>query len=349
MALGTMPTRPALLVRVEADDGSIGWGEVWANFPPRANIHKAHLIEDVIAGKLTGLKFVDPREVNDALRKALSVFFLHVGQVQVFEHILAGIDTALWDLALRTSGQSFAQFIGKERLAARSYATSINCEDLERLIPKHAALGQTHFKLKVGFAEHGNRDIVERAKKLSPPDAHIMVDSNQSWSLEQAKLCLESICDLDPFFAEEALPADAPAKDWEELAKSTDVPLAGGENIYGIDAFLSMTDAGMRVLQPDVAKWGGVSGALDLAKAVPKGVLLWPHFMGTAVGQMAALSVSAAVGDGSACEVDVNENDLRTALCGDAITIQDGMVLLPQAPGLVTPPLAAELERFHDT
>jgi len=176
-----------------------------------------------------------------------------------------------------------------------------------------------------------------------------MVDSNQSWSLEQAKICLESIGDLNPFFAEEPLPANAPKGDWEELASATDVPLAGGENIYGINAFLSMANAGMRVLQPDVAKWGGVSGALDLADAIPDDVPLWPHFMGTAVGQMAALSISAAVGATSFCEVDVNENALRTELCGDVITIHDGVVSLPKAPGLVTPPLAAQLEHFHET
>ena len=60
MALGTMPTRPALLVRVEDTQGCFGWGEVWANFPPRANIHKAHIIEDVVAGHLKSLSFTDP-------------------------------------------------------------------------------------------------------------------------------------------------------------------------------------------------------------------------------------------------------------------------------------------------
>lgn len=349
MALGSMTTRPALLLRIAADDGAFGWGEVWANFPARANIHKAHLIEDVIVEKLKGQSFVDPREVNDALRKALSVFFLHVGQIQVFEHILAGIDTALWDLALRASGQSFAQFIGQDKLAPRSYASSINTDDVDRLIPKHAALGQTHFKLKVGFAEHGNRDIVERANAVCPPGAHIMVDSNQSWSLEQAKICLESIGDLTIFFAEEPLRANAPKSDWEELANATDVPLAAGENIYGIDAFLSMADAGLRVFQPDVAKWGGVSGALDLAKVMPDGVLLWPHFMGSAVGQMAALSVTAATGPASACEMDVNENPLRTDLCGDAISVHGGVVDLPDAPGLVAPPLHTQLEHLLET
>ncbi len=348
MALGTMPTRPALLVRIEDSDGCFGWGEVWANFPPRANLHKAHIIEDVVAAHLAGIRFVEPRDVQDALRRKLSVFFLHVGQTQVFEHILAGIDTALWDLALRAQGVSFAEHMGLSQASARSYATSINAEDLEELIPRHSGFGQTHFKLKIGYSERGDREIVERAAQLCPQNARIMVDSNQSWTPEQARACLRSIEDFSPFFAEEALPADAPRSAWEDLAKATDIPLAGGENIYGVDGFLSMAGAGLRVVQPDVAKWGGLTGALDLADALPADVLLWPHFMGSAVGQMAALSVSAAVGEASACEVDVNDNTLRTELCGDAIVIQDGFVRLPGGPGLVVPPDPAQLERFSE-
>ena len=348
MSLGSMPTRPALLVRINDSDGCCGWGEVWANFPPRANIHKAHIIEDVIAAHLDGLTFVEPREVQIELRQRLMVYFLHVGQVQVFEHILAGIDTALWDLSLRAQGVSFAEFMDLRQAAANSYASSINAEDIEDLIPRHSGLGQVHFKLKIGFAGHGNREIVERAARICPPGARIMVDSNQSWTLDQAIDALRSIEDFSPFFAEEALPANAPKPAWEKLAKSTGILLAGGENIYGISDFLSMTDAGLRVIQPDVAKWGGMTGALDLARALPGDVLLWPHFMGTAIGQMAALSVSAAIGETSACEVDVNQNVMRTELCGDAITIRKGRVKLPQYPGLASPPEPEQLDRFTE-
>ncbi|MEL6958786.1 MAG: mandelate racemase/muconate lactonizing enzyme family protein [Pseudomonadota bacterium] len=348
MALGSMPTRPALLVRIEDTAGCFGWGEVWANFPARANLHKAHIIEDVIAGHLNGLSFSDPREVGDALRAKLSVYFLHVGQTEVFEHILAGIDTALWDLCLRSLGASFAQVMGLGKGHAKSYATSINAEDLERLIPHHASLGQSHFKLKIGFAEHGNTQIVEHAAALCPKGARIMVDSNQSWSLEDAKASLAAIEDYAPYFAEEPLRADAPAADWEALARATGIPLAAGENIYGTQNFLRMAGLGVRFLQPDVAKWGGMSGALDLAAEAPDGVAIWPHFMGTSVGQMAALSISAALGDTSVCEVDVNDNALRTELSGDVINIQNGAVELPSSPGLVVPPDPKALAAFSE-
>ena len=349
MALGRMPTRPALLVRVTGGDGCAGWGEVWANFPPRANIHKAHVVEDVVAPRLRGFSFTEPAEAGAFLRKALSTYFLHVGQTRVFEHILAGIDIALWDLALRSAGRTFAAHAGLSEPGARTYASSINPPDLERLMRLHAGWGQSQFKLKLGFDDAADRAFVRKAAAIRPPGTRIMLDSNQTWGVPQAEAMLGSLEEFEPLFAEEPIPADSELADWERLARSTAIPLAGGENLYGIDEFLRMADAGLRYLQPDVAKWGGVSGALALAKALPAGVSLWPHFMGTAVGQVAALSVAAAVGAAAACEMDVNDNPLRTDLCGAVLDVCGGRVALPPAPGLVVPPCGGRLEEFRES
>lgn len=347
MALGVMPTRPALLIAVTDTHGCTGWGEVWANFPPRANLHKSHLIEDVVIPKLTGLTFTDPREVATFLRDTLSVYFLHIGQEQVLEHILAGLDTALWDLALRSAGRSFAEHLGIDG-AAMSYASSINPDDLEDKLASHSRCGQTHFKLKLGFGDNQDCSFVERAAKNCPDGARIMVDSNQRWNLAQAKSMLSRLAPFDPFFSEEPMPANASLKEWEALARSTDVPLASGENVYGVDRFIALANSGLRFLQPDVAKWGGVSGALELAEVAPAGIRIWPHFMGTAVGQVAALCVAAAVGASSACEMDVNKNPLRSHLCGDILQIRDGQIALPTDPGLVIPPHPENLAKYHD-
>ncbi len=265
MVLGTMPTRPALLIRISDRDGCRGWGEVWANFPPRANIHKARIIKDVVAPKLIGMSCAEPREVPERLRDSLSAHFLHVGQRRVFEHILAGIDTALWDLALRRLGKSFAEFMDLPETTAPTYASSINRNDLKRLIPHHAGLGQTHFKLKTSSLDQEDRDLIERASAICPAGAHIMFDSNQSWTLDQAKDAVRLLERHEPHFVEEPMPADTDLADWEELASFTSVPLAAGENIYDQENFLAMADTGVGILQPDVAKWGGVSGALELA------------------------------------------------------------------------------------
>ena len=337
MALGVMQTRPGLLVAIVDTHGCTGWGEVWANFPPRANLHKAHLIEDVLSPKLAKFSYTEPREVEQFLRDSLGVYFLHIGQERVFEHILAGLDVALWDLALRSAGRSFAAHV-QTPAKARCYASSINRDELDNGISEHAAMGQAHFKLKLGFGDEGDLAFVERAARLCPEGAALMVDSNQSWSVSKAKSMLSMLEEFDLLFAEEPIAANAPLSAWEHLATSSSIALAAGENVYGLENFRSMADAGVGVLQPDVAKWGGITGALELARSLPSDVELWPHFMGTAVGQMAALSVTAAVGNRSVCEIDVNANPLRTELCGDALSICGGSVPLPSVSGLVLPP-----------
>lgn len=349
MAIGSMPSRPALLLRARDTDGCCGWGEVWANFPPRANKHKADIIEDVIRPVLKNISFTEPSEIQTLLRNKLSIYFLHVGQVQVFEHILAGIDVAIWDLALRKHNVSVIEYFSLKKNYAPCYASSINANDLDTVIPQSAARGQSHFKIKIGFQSDSGCSLVERAAKVCPDHGRIMIDSNQSWSFEQAKQSLQSLEQFSPLFAEEPLAANAPLSQWEQLAKVSSIPIAGGENIYGVDQFIRMAEAGMSVLQPDVAKWGGLTGALELAKAKPDGVQLWPHFMGTALGQMASLAITAIVGDSSVCEMDVNKNPLRTDLCGDVMSIKEGRVRLHADAGLVAEPTTHGLDKFRVT
>ena len=362
MSLAAMPARPGLLARITDADGCCGWGEIWANFPPRANIHKSHLLEDVIAPRLRSFSFMQPQEVEAHLRKSLSTYFLHIGQSWVFEHLLAGLDVAAWDIALRKARRSFAEHMALPETAA-VYASSLNARDLERMLPLHAGWGQTRFKIKLGFGEQTDIALVARAAALCPPSIRIMIDGNQAWNVAEAKHILRKLEQFTPLFVEEPIRADASLNDWRTLTRALSIPLAAGENIYGLDNYLRMANAGIRILQPDVAKWGGVSGALRLVRALPPDVFLWPHFMGGAVGQMAALSVTAAaktlrrrsdakILGGSecavaVCEMDVNDNRLRTDLCGDIFVVRDGQVALTGEPGLVVPPLPSCLEEFR--
>ena len=345
MALGQMPVRPALLIKLVDADGCFGRGEIWANFPPRANIHKAHLVEDVVAKHLGGFAFSTPKELTEMLRARLSTYFLHIGQQQVFEHILAGLDTAAWDLCLRAGGTSFAQHM-QIQPEAQCYASSLNPEDLTKRLDDHAAMGQSEFKLKIGFEADTDRAFIASAMAQKPGGSHLMIDSNQCWDLPRVMHILNLLEEFDLLFAEESIRADAALSDWECLANATSIPLAGGENLYGVESFVAMANAGVKFLQPDVAKWGGVTGALELAQAMPNDAVLWPHFMGSQVGQQAGLAITAAIGPSSKCEMDVNENALRTQLCGVGDNVVDGRVSLLDEPGLLAPPSETSLAVF---
>jgi L-alanine-DL-glutamate epimerase-like enolase superfamily enzyme len=139
--------------------------------------------------------------------------------------------------------------------------------------------------------------------------------------------------------------ADEPAAAWRSLAEGSPVPLAAGENLRGPSAFVEALDW-LAFVQPDVGKWGGVSGAAEVAHAAAKrGVTMCPHWLAGGVGLAASLHVVAAFGSqGSFCEVDANPNPLREDVC--PMTVSDGTVVLGDAPGIGIDPDLARLARF---
>jgi D-galactarolactone cycloisomerase len=125
------------------------------------------------------------------------------------------------------------------------------------------------------------------------------------------------------------------------------VPLAAGENIRGDDNFAAALDARcLAFVQPDVGKWGGISGCIDVARhAARNGIAFCPHWLGGGIGLAASMHLVAAVGDArSFAEVDANPNPLREEVV--AFVINDGQVVLSSAPGLGVEPDLRRLARF---
>uniref|UniRef100_UPI0026094976 enolase C-terminal domain-like protein n=1 Tax=Pelagibius sp. TaxID=1931238 RepID=UPI0026094976 len=185
MSLGEMAGRPALLVRIEDGDGAYGWGEVWANFPPRAHFHKADLIEDVIAPRILGQDFDHPGALAAACDRALSRYALHVGQPLVFEHCYAGLDTAAWDLALRKAGRSAAEHFGFAE-GARVYASSLNEDAFSATAADWLGRGVGGCKIKVGYDRARDLAFIRRARDELPQSVDLMIDANQAWEVEEA-------------------------------------------------------------------------------------------------------------------------------------------------------------------
>ena len=97
-------------------------------------------------------------------------------------------------------------------------------------------------------------------------------------------------------------------------------------------------------MQPDIAKWGGISGCWPVIQAIQAaGKLYCPHYLGAGVGLLASAHLLAAVGgngDNSGMgllEIDSNPNPLRSSLAGPLSQILDGAASLTEAPGLGVP------------
>jgi D-galactarolactone cycloisomerase len=335
-SFGTMHDRPAVFVRVEDADGAVGWGEAWCNFPAVGAEHRARLLQSVLAPLATSRGFDGPAEAFEFLTERTAVLAIQSGEPGPMAQCIAGIDLALWDLCARRAGQPLWRFLGGHADRIPVYASGINPDLPEQVVAARMAEGYRAFKLKIGFGRERDLRNLAALRELLGPGLPLMVDANQGWTLEQACAMVPSLREFDLGWLEEPLRADRPWSEWQQLQRATDIPLAGGENVQGPDAFDAAIRSGaLSVLQPDLAKWGGISGCWPVvAQAIAQGLRYCPHYLGGGIGLLASAHVLAAAGGDGALEVDANPNPLRSELAAPVARLEAGACRLGEAPGI---------------
>jgi len=335
-SFGSMSDRPAVFAEVEDADGTIGYGEIWCNFPACGAEHRARLLASVMAPLLSGKDFTRPSQPYELLTEKTAVMAIQSGEQGPMAQVIAGIDTAVWDLAARKSGQPLWRYLGGSSPVVKVYASGLNPEQPERLAEDRQADGHTAFKLKIGFGI--DRDLANLAalRATLRADAQLMVDANQAWDLDTARGLAPRLGTFDLAWLEEPIRADRPWREWASLAAISPVPLAAGENISGeADFEAALAENVLRVVQPDMAKWGGYTGCLPTGHRIRKaGATFCPHYLGAGIGLLASAHLLAAVGGDGMLEIDANPNPLRSLFAGPLTEIRSGHAELGNAPGL---------------
>jgi L-alanine-DL-glutamate epimerase-like enolase superfamily enzyme len=339
-SFGTMHDRPAVIVRVEDAEGCHGWGEVWCNYPTCGAEHRARLVETVIAPLLIDYAFDQPQEVFDYLTRKTHVLAIQTAEVGPIAQAIAGVDIALWDLVARRANKPLAQMMGGDVRQIPAYASGINPAGADETIGRAREEGYWAFKVKIGFGHEADLNTLASAcGQLSDGEA-IMTDANQAWDWEKAQGFLRQAHHLPLAWLEEPIAADRPLDEWRTLAATSKIPIAAGENIRGAANFDTwIASAAIGVIQPDICKWGGISGNLPIIHAILKaGRRYCPHFLGGGIGLMASAHLLAAVGGDGMLEVDFNANPLREGLADPFPTIADGHMHLKSSIGLGVEP-----------
>jgi L-alanine-DL-glutamate epimerase-like enolase superfamily enzyme len=347
-SFGEMRDRPTLFVRVEDGDGQAGWGEVWCNFPSVGAEHRTRLINEMLAPMLIGRAVTDPSDVFESLSAATSVLALQSGEAGPFAQTIAGVDIALWDLFARRARTPLWRMLGGTTGRMRVYASGLNPAGCVEQSEAAARRGHRAFKVKIGFDAGKDRGNLRDLRKLAG-DSFLAADVNQGWGIEQALQLAPALEEFNLAWLEEPLRADRPWSEWRALQKRLTIPLAGGENIAGRENFAAALKEGvLTVVQPDAAKWGGITGCLDVARDVLVSKRHYcPHFLGGGIGLVASAHLLAGSGGGGLLEVDSNDNPLREDFCGAVANIRDGEIVLPETPGLGVEPDVKAIEKYR--
>jgi D-galactarolactone cycloisomerase len=347
-SFGDMRDRQAVFVRAEDDDGGYGWGEVWCNFPAVGAEHRTRLINETLAPMLAGRAVTQPSEAFEHLSAATSVVALQSGEAGPFAQSIAGIDIALWDLFARREKTPLWRMLGGTSGRMPVYASGLNPTGCVAAAERAIGRGHRGFKLKIGFDPARDRGNLRDLRALAG-DGFLAADVNQGWGIEQALQFAPPLQDFNLVWLEEPLRADRPWSEWRSLQKRLSIPLAGGENIAGRENFATALEEGvLTVVQPDAAKWGGVTGCMAVARDVLASKRHYcPHFLGGGIGLVASAHLLAGSRGGGLLEVDSNDNPLREGFCGAIADVKDGEIVLPETPGLGIEPDLAAIERYR--
>src|SRR3989440_5647519 len=182
---------------------------------------------------------------------------------------LAAIDVALWDLAGKRTETPLHILLGGANDRVLIYNTHIGwlnrpLDEMVKLCKQAVKKnGFRALKLKVGKEDpEEDRERVARVREAVGTKVKLMIDANQSWSIDEAARRLKLLEEFDLVWIEEPLPA-TDIQGFIELGKRIRIPRAGGGSPYLASAFYDYLRQGaLDILQPDVSRVSGITKSL---------------------------------------------------------------------------------------
>ncbi len=329
-------TLSIVMVRLQDDDGRIGWGEAFSYQCAEA---VRSVIENMVKPQVVGQSIDDIRQFSQLLQQKLHLF----GRYGITMFAISGVDIALWDLAAKRDNLSLAQFINKSgrrddggAVRLEAYASLfryLDCDNVAAQCTNALSEGYTRVKLhEIGLEEM-------RAARTALGDIPMMLDVNCPWSEQQVQELTPALQELRPYWLEEPI---FPPEDFDALArvgKSTGIAIAAGENACTDMEFKRMVDRrAVAYVQPSVTKAGGVSEFIQIADTVgaADGLRLMPHSPYFGPGFLATQQLTAALAPDSLIERFYAKPE--ASLYGDWIDVDVGFFRVPQGPGLGVEP-----------
>jgi len=327
-----------LLVRVEDDQGHVGWGEGFGYFVVDAT--KA-LVDRMIAPLLVGAEVVDIPAWNLANQRRLHLF----GRYGVTMFAISAVDMALWDLAAQRAGLPLYRLLGAESSRPIPFYAS-----LVRYADATLAPAVCERALARGFTDLKLHEItvpdVAACRAAVGDGVPMSVDVNCAWSEAEARAVLAPLRDLGVSWLEEPV---FPPEDMAALARLRDgrVPIAAGENWCTSVQFAAALAAGaVDLAQPSVTKVGGISEFLAVAELCrAASVPLMPHCPYYGPGMQASLHLATALPGVAQLEYLYVEPEAWLVPLGEPGP--GGTFRATEAPGLGFEPDPAVLRRFR--
>lgn len=330
-------TRETLLVKLETDEGLVGWGETSPISGTRGTI------DDHLAPRLIGQNPLEYRRLWRTLWGANFGNGLAVGAVE----------TALNDLRGKALNLPVAElFGGRMRSQVPVYVSALEYvegAEIEEHYPstatKMVACGHKAIKMRLGrYSVAREAKVAAAVRDAVGPNVQLMVDGNGGYTMGNAIRMGHVLNDLGYELFEEPMPQSPKYAGYDELRRKLPLPLAGGEGIDSRAAAKLLIDRrAVDIIQPDISLCGGLGEVLFISEmAKLSSVRCIPHCWGGDILIAATIHLLSLMHephwglptDTPMPELDQSENPWRDGLATERFELRDGFITVPSKPGL---------------
>ncbi|MCC6830288.1 MAG: mandelate racemase/muconate lactonizing enzyme family protein [Thermoleophilia bacterium] len=347
-----------IVVEIHTDEGITGIGETDVNpWIARACI-EAPGTHNMGLGLREMLIGADPLDV-EGLWQRLYVGSAMNGRRGAVVNAIGALDMALHDLRGKALGKPCHALLGTAcRESITPYASLQpevdNFEDYRdsmidwarRAVAAGFRAVKAEVTLEGPYAHNGLREPWERSTEVLAgvrgavgPDVAVLVDVQ--YAFPDADTALRVIADwrdFDLYFVETPLWPDD-LEGYAKVSARSPIPIAAGEWLTTRFELLDLMDrGGVQVVQPDIGRVGGLTEALRVCElAGERGLRIVPHLWKTGISIAAAAHLAAVTPNCDYIEFlpsDLSASGLRKDLTSDELEMVDGVIPLPQRPGL---------------
>ncbi|MFN0166610.1 MAG: mandelate racemase/muconate lactonizing enzyme family protein [Bryobacteraceae bacterium] len=346
--------RSAAFVEIHTDTGHTGIGETYIGyFYPEIVPGIVEFFKPILVGQ-------DVSNIAELWRRMYhcAQFWARVG---LGVSVINGIEAALWDLKGKLLGVPVYELLGgrkHDRLFCYATGGPSNYpkERLEAKIEFYQSLGFRAAKIGVGSYEAG-RDHVQAATPRAAADfeadkldfvrrrfgneftlcldGHMGNSPSNTWDLPIALEVCRAVEPYGLFFFEEPLHYTDPWG-YAELARSTSIPIAGGECLTAAYEWRIFVERDcFDIGQPDASFTGGLGEFMKVAAMLDsRGRKVATHAWGAGGSLMQNLHCGFACANTVILEIAPAYAGLHSEVVQDSFVMKDGFVYPPEKPGL---------------
>jgi D-galactarolactone cycloisomerase len=294
--------RTAHLVRVETDEGIVGWGECFG--PGNIAIANKHILENVIAPMVIGENPINKEHIWQKVYNLLR----DSGQKGMPIQAMSGLDIALWDILGKKSKLPLYQLVGgmcNEQVSVYGYGMMLQRKPLKELIElfkEEAKIIKTKnfkaMKMKIGLGPKEDLELVRAVRSVIGDDYRLMVDANHAYNINDALYVGRGLDELKIHWFEEPI-APEDYKGYSELKNKIDTNIAAGEaefTKWGWNELIR--NRCIDIAQPEVCGLGGITEYLKIVANCQANFLpVVNHVWGSAISVAVNLHLLTAMPD----------------------------------------------------